>query len=69
LIECAPSIQQILESDVGASAAENLPNFVEVIRQELAGEVQHERRKSKPSFLRTTPAKKPPPPRVSNLVK
>jgi hypothetical protein len=43
LIECAPSTQQILESGVGASSAENLPDFVEVVGQELAGEVHHER--------------------------
>jgi hypothetical protein len=43
VIESAPSIQQILESGVGASSAEYSPNFIDVVRQELAGEVQHER--------------------------
>ena len=36
-------MQQILESGVGAPAAEKLPNVVEVVGQELAGEVQRER--------------------------
>jgi len=39
LIERTPSIQQILESGVGAPSAEKLPNVVEVAGQELAGEV------------------------------
>ena len=36
-------MQQILEFGVGAPAAEKLPNVVEVVGQELAGEVQRER--------------------------
>ena len=36
-------MQQILESGVGTPAAEKLPNVVEVVGQELAGEVQRER--------------------------
>jgi hypothetical protein len=43
LIERAPSIQQILESGVGAPSAEKLSNVVEVVGQKLAGEVQRER--------------------------
>src|ERR1700738_2109062 len=43
LIECAPLMQQIFEFGVRASSAENLPDFLEVIRQKLAGEPQHER--------------------------
>jgi hypothetical protein len=36
-------IQQILESGVGSPSAEKLPNVVEVVGQEFAGEVQRER--------------------------
>ena len=36
-------MQQILEFGVGTPAAEKLPNVVEVVGQELAGEVQRER--------------------------
>ena len=43
MIERATSIQQILESGVGAPSAEKLSNVVEVVGQKLAGEVQRER--------------------------
>jgi hypothetical protein len=42
-IECTPSLQQILESCVSASFPENLLKTTDVVWQELAGEVQHER--------------------------
>jgi hypothetical protein len=51
LIEHAPSIQQILESGVGAPSAEKLPNVVEVAGQELAGEIQRERHPEIELFL------------------
>jgi hypothetical protein len=41
--ERAPLIQQILESGVGSPSAEKLPNVVEVVGKEFAGEFQRER--------------------------
>jgi len=43
LIECPPSNQQVLESSVGAFSAEYSLNFIEVVRYELAHEVEDER--------------------------
>ncbi|WP_348628750.1 hypothetical protein [Mesorhizobium sp. M2A.F.Ca.ET.017.03.2.1] len=43
LIECTPSLQQIFESGVRASFAEDFLNVTDVVLKKLTGEVQHER--------------------------
>ena len=43
LIQRAPVDQKILEPGIGAPFLEHLSNLLVVVRQELAGKVQHER--------------------------
>jgi hypothetical protein len=42
LLEHAPLRQQVPEKGIGASPAEDLPYFVEISRQELAGKIERE---------------------------
>src|SRR5215472_3192394 len=43
LVERAPPRQQVLKGRIGTSPAEDAPDLVEIVRQEFARKVEHER--------------------------